>query len=142
MMHIEPVPEQFRALLALDQSTGPVEMINMLRYREHAAYAPDSGHAPCSGLEAYLRYGLAVQAFLDRAGARVVWHGRQLLMLIGPDDKQWDDVLIVRYPDLRAFVGMITDLAYLEIAVHRSAALEDSRLIVTTPAGSLAGASD
>ena len=141
-MHIEPPPEQFRALLALDQSTGPVEMINMLRYREHAAYARDSGHAPCSGLEAYLRYGLAVQAFLDRAGARVVWHGRQLLMLIGPDDKQWDDVLIVRYPDLRAFVGMITDLAYLEIAVHRSAALEDSRLIVTTPGGVLAGASD
>lgn len=141
-MHIEPLPEQFRALLALDQSTGPVEMINMLRYREQAAYEPGSGHAPCTGLEAYLRYGLAVQAFLDRAGARVVWHGRPLLMLIGPDDKQWKDVLIVRYPDVRAFVGMITDPDYLAIAVHRSAALEDSRLIVTTPAGALAGAVD
>jgi uncharacterized protein (DUF1330 family) len=40
----------------------------------------------------------------------------------------------VRYPDLRAFTTMITDPAYLEIAVHRSAALEDSRLIVTGPA--------
>lgn len=134
MFHIEPAPEQFRALMAMDPTLGPVEMINLLRYREHAAYAEGSGHAPCAGREAYLRYGLAVQAFLDRAGARIVWHGTPRLMFIGPDDKAWDDVLIVRYPDLAAFIAMITDPAYLEIAVHRSAALLDSRLIVTGPA--------
>jgi uncharacterized protein (DUF1330 family) len=134
MQHIEPEQEQFRALMAMKPDLGPVEMINMLCYREHAAYPDGSGHSPCAGREAYLRYGLAVQAFLDRAGAKVVWHGTPRLMLIGPQDKAWDDVLIVRYPDLGAFVAMITDPAYLEIAVHRSAAVEDSRLIVTGPA--------
>lgn len=135
MFHIEPAPEQFRALMAMDPASGPVEMINLLRYREYAAYAEGSGHLPCAGREAYLRYGLAVQAFLDRAGARIVWHGSPRLMLIGPQDKAWDDVLIVRYPDLGAFTAMVTDPGYLEIAVHRSAALLDSRLIVTGPAG-------
>ena len=134
MQHVEPEQAQFRALMAMDPDLGPVEMINMLRYREHAVYPDGSGHSPCAGREAYLRYGLAVQAFLDRAGASIVWHGTPRLMLIGPQDQAWDDVLIVRYPDLRAFTTMITDPAYLEIAVHRSAALEDSRLIVTGPA--------
>lgn len=134
MQHVEPRPEQFRSLMVMDPGLGPVEMINLLRYREHASYPSGSNHAPCAGREAYLRYGLAVQAFLDRAGAQIVWHGTPRLMLIGPEDKAWDDVLIVRYPDLRAFTTMITDPAYLEIAVHRTAALEDSRLIVTGPA--------
>lgn len=134
MQHVEPEQAQFRALMAMDPSLGPVEMINMLRYREHAEYPAGSPHTPCAGREAYLRYGLAVQAFLDRAGAHIVWHGTPRLMFIGPQDKAWDDVLIVRYPDLKAFVTMITDPGYLEIAVHRSAALADSRLIVTGPA--------
>jgi uncharacterized protein (DUF1330 family) len=134
MQHVEPGQEAFRALMAMDPAMGPVEMINMLRYREHADYGSGSAHSPCSGREAYLRYGLAVQAFLDRAGANIVWHGTPRLMFIGPQDKAWDDVLIVRYPDLRAFTTMITDPAYLEIAVHRTAALEDSRLIVAGPA--------
>ena len=32
-------------------------MINLLRYRDRAAYAKDSGAEPCSGREAYGRYG-------------------------------------------------------------------------------------
>ena len=134
MQHVEPAPEQFRALMAMDATLGPVEMINMLRYRDHAEYGAGSEHAPCAGREAYLRYGLAVQAFLDAAGAKIVWHGTPRLMLIGPQDKAWDDVLIVRYPSLQAFISMVTDPGYLAIAVHRTAALEDSRLIVTGPA--------
>jgi hypothetical protein len=133
MVYREPAPEQFRALLALPQDAGPVEMINLLNYRQHAQYAEGAPHTPCSGREAYLRYGAAVQVFLDRAGARVVWHATPQMIFIGPLDLHWDEVLTVRYPSLGAFVGMITDPAYLEIAVHRSAALADSRLIVTRP---------
>lgn len=134
MSHVEPTREQIKALAALAQQAGPVEMINLLHFSASAHYAEGAGHAPCSGREAYGRYIAAVQPFLDRAGGRIVWHGLPQLMFIGPADRCWDEVLIVRYPDAAAFLAMVTDADYRRISVHRSAALEDSRLIVTRPA--------
>ena len=133
MSHLDPTPDNFAALTALPQHDGPVEMINLLRFREHAAYREGSGHAPCSGAEAYRRYGAAIQPFLADVGGKVVWHGSPKLVFIGPADERWDEALIVRYPDVAAFLRMLSNPDYRACTVHRTVALEDSRLIVTRP---------
>ena len=62
----------------------------------------------------------------------IIWRGKQELMLIGPRDKAWDMVFIVRYPTAGAFLEMVTDPGYQSAVQHRRAALLDSRLIRMT----------
>ncbi len=52
---------------------------------------------------------------------------------IAVDGEEWDDALLVRYPSKQAFLGMVTKPDYQKDAVHRTAALLDSRLIATLP---------
>lgn len=132
--YIEPTREVLTALGELAATyQGPVEMLNLLSFRDQAAYREGSSHAPCSGREAYARYGAAVQVHLQRVGARLVYAGVPQLMVIGPVDTRWDEVLIMRYPSIAAFLAMVTDPEYLKIAVHRTVALADSRLVAMKP---------
>lgn len=61
----------------------------------------------------------------------MLWRGEARATLIGPGDERWDDAILVEYPSRRAFVEMVSKEAYRASAVHRSAALADSRLICT-----------
>jgi hypothetical protein len=65
MPTIEPTPERIQEL-ASAADDGPVVMINLLRYREHAAYPPGFDATPCSGEEAYARYAAAVFPLLEK----------------------------------------------------------------------------
>ncbi len=131
MASIEPSPEQLRALVAQANGDTPVVMINLLRYRERAGYAPGADAAPCSGREAYGRYQAGVTPLLAEAGASVLWFGRAMQTVIGPDAERWDDAILVQYPSRGAFLAMVSRPAYQRIAMHRTAALADSRLIAT-----------
>jgi uncharacterized protein (DUF1330 family) len=61
-------------------------------------------------------------------GGRVELDAEAQLSVIGPPG-EWDDVLLVRYPSHAAFLAMVSEPHYLEAAVHRTAALADSRLV-------------
>jgi len=67
------------------------------------------------------------------AGGHVIWRGSPMAVLLGPTTERWDDALLVQYPSKQAFLRMIGNPDYQAITVHRTAALEDSRLIATTP---------
>ncbi|MEE4021929.1 DUF1330 domain-containing protein [Gordonia sp. PKS22-38] len=131
---IDPRRDQFAqvAQLPTDQ---PVTMLNLLRYRAEADYshaqelAPDE---PITGAEAYRRYGAAAMPHIEKTGAQVLFHGDGGPTVIGPDDEQWDSMLLVRYPSPQAFLDMVTDPEYQSLSRHRTAALADSRLIATT----------
>ena len=45
--------------------------------------------------------------------------------------EQWDEVLLVRYPNIAAFFGMVMAPDYQAESIHRTAALRDARLICT-----------
>ncbi|MDH4105996.1 MAG: DUF1330 domain-containing protein [Gammaproteobacteria bacterium] len=112
----------------------PLVMINLLRYREHAVYPPGTDAAPCSGEAAYARYARSALGFVAGVGGRVVWRGKAQAMVLGPSSERWDDALLVEYPSREAFLKMIASPDYRAITIHRTAALEDSRLIATLPA--------
>lgn len=137
MASIEPTAEQFAAFAAFDDDGGPLVMINLLRYRERAAYAAGSAETPCSGREAYLRYGAVAGQMVARYGGGMIAGGAVRALLIGPAGEQWDDFVLVRYPSRQAFLDMVADPEYQACVHHRSAALADSRLIATKEGGLL-----
>ena len=130
MTHVDPGRAAFDAFKALDRDQ-PVEMLNLIRLRERAAY-PDAREA--SGREAYAAYGAAAAPVLARVGGRILWRGEPQLTLIGPAEERWDLAFVARYPSAGAFLAMVTDPAYQRDAVpHRRAAVADSRLIRHAP---------
>lgn len=129
-MAIEPTTEQLEALLSGDDG-GPVVMLNLLRFREEAS-EPAEG---MSGREAYQRYGAEALPHLSDAKAEIVWMGNATGTVIGPADEAWDQVILVRYPSVKAFLEMVSKPAYQQIARFRTAALTDSRLVAMRESG-------
>ena len=68
---------------------------------------------------------------VSEAGGRVVWAGEVAGTVIAPDGEGWDDAVLVEYPSRKAFLDMIARPDYQAAVPHRTAALEDSRLIAT-----------
>ena len=138
--HVNPTREQFKAIfgLPLDQ---PVEMLNLLRFKPLAQYAPgDPEHREqpaISGAEAYARYSAAATPIFERVGGSQLWIGRPELLMIGPAAETWELAFIARYPTAQAFVDMLRDPDYNRATRHRTAAVADSRLIrcAALPAG-------
>ena len=127
--HIDPTREQFAEFLKISRE-GPIQMLNLVRFRAQAAY-PDGHQA--TGAEAYRAYAKASAAVFAQVGGKQVWLGRFEHMLIGPADEHWDSVFIAEYPDASAFERMLRDPVYREAVKHRQAAVEDSRLIRLAP---------
>jgi uncharacterized protein (DUF1330 family) len=133
--HIDPTKETF-AVFRTNDRPGPINMLNLVRFRDRAAY-PDGREA--TGAEAYAAYGRESYPVFSRLGGRVIWRGRFELMLIGPGEERWDECFVAEYPSVAAFVEMIRDPVYPEAVKHRQAAVLDSRLIRLSPAAAGAG---
>ncbi len=130
-MYIEPTSEAFVALLRRGLS-GPVVMLNLLRFREVADYTGSPELAPSmpiSGAEAYQLYAKHALPFLQELGAEVIFQGHGGAHLIGPTEERWDMVLLVRQRSVQDFLSFANNEAYLAVLGHRTASLEDSRLL-------------
>jgi len=123
--HIDPTKEIFAEFRRNDRP-GPIDMLNLVRLRERAAYPDDRA---ATGAEAYAAYGRHSGPVFQRVGGEIIWRGAFELMLIGPADERWDHCFIARYPSVAAFVEMIRDPVYREAVKHRQAAVKDSRLV-------------
>ena len=119
-----PNNEKF-AELAAEPDRGPVVMVNLLKFGGKVAATGDG--AESSGREEYARYTDVARKQIESRGGEIVWMGRVRFTLIGGED--WDVVALVRYPTARAFLEMLQDREYREAGKHRSAGLEDTRLI-------------
>lgn len=114
MPFVEPTREQLTAF-ANSGIDGPIHMLNLLKFK------------PEGGRESYAKYSENTMPCLQKVGGKVVYQARGRMTVIGPE--HWDLILIVEYPSLRAFTQMTTSAQYLEGVPHRTAALEDSRLV-------------
>lgn len=123
---ITPNAEQFQQLAAAPD-TGPVVMLNLLKFR-------DNGAAEESGAAEYRRYGDVALEMIEHQGGRLLWAGTADQVLIGDAEQQWDAVLLVEYPSRAAFVEMVSSPAYLEAHAHRERALERTVVIACSPA--------
>jgi hypothetical protein len=67
--------------------------------------------------------------YLQASGGEVVFFGRGGDFLIGPTNERWDAALLVRQSSIASFMAFATNQGYLSGIGHRTAALEDSRLL-------------
>ncbi|NNF17402.1 MAG: DUF1330 domain-containing protein [Gammaproteobacteria bacterium] len=125
---IHPRPENLAALADTVDACQAIVMINLLKFRVHADY-PDGTR--CSGREAYATYAQQAYKKVREAGGEVLYSGTVHGAVIAPPDEDWDAVILVRYPTLEAFRTMIDNADYQRIARHRTAALADSRLLLS-----------
>lgn len=133
MPSLNPSVEQLKHFAEQMPAGEPILMLNLLRFNHEAAYPVDSEQAPCSGTEAYARYSRTALRKVRAAGGEVQVAARAQFALIAPDQKRWDQMLLVRYPSPEAFLAMLADEEYQAAAIHRTAALADSRLIGCIP---------
>ena len=108
---------------------GPVCMLNLLRYRAQADYAGHPEQPRRSGREAYQRYMELAFPIIGKVGIRMVFMGSCLAHVIAPPAERWDDMLLVEYPTRGVFVAALSAPDYRAVVFHRTAALQDSRLI-------------
>ena len=129
--YLEATEESGRAFFSRGVS-GPVVMLNLLRFRAVADYSATPGLAPATpitGEAAYRLYMEHTLPFLENSGGEVLFHGRGGGFLIGPSEERWDAALLVRQASVAAFLAFASDQEYLSGIGHRTAALEDSRLL-------------
>jgi uncharacterized protein (DUF1330 family) len=131
MMTVSPTRESIARLKDSFPKDTPVVMVNLLRFRERALYPKGSTFEECSGRQAYKRYMETAMEKLSQVGARPIWMSKAFAGVIAPEDESWDQVFLVKYPSVDAFMAMLKMPDYLAATVHREAALRDSRLIAT-----------
>lgn len=118
-MPVDPTGADLKRYLAEDVG-GPVVMLNLLRFTK-------------DGRPSYEQYAREIEPFLARVGAHVVYLGDTSTALVAPDGFDWDAVLLVEYPDRRAFSAMVADPEYQTITSLRTEALSEAVLQATTP---------
>lgn len=128
---VTPSDSQRLAQLAEPGPEGPIYMVNLLKFKEHAEYE-DGRDTDLTGVEAYSIYGAAVMALLAEHGGGPVFSGAVSWLMLGQADDLWDQVAVVEYPNRAALLKMATSEAYAEIAVHRTAGLAGQLNIETT----------
>ena len=96
--YLEPTMAAGRDLF-LRNPQGPLVMLNLLRFRETAAYAafPElAPRAPITGAEAFDRYIAHTLPFLTESGGELLFLGKGGPFLIGPEAERWDCAMLVR----------------------------------------------
>ncbi len=111
---------------------GHVIMLNLLRFRKIADYSaspelmPDE---PISGKEAYQLYIDHTLPFLKSSGGEILLMGEGGNYLIGPTNESWDLMLLIKQNSVESFLAFESNQEYMKGIGHRTAALEDSRLL-------------
>ena len=111
----------------------PVIMLNLLKFKELADYQNECvNNRPSDGITAYYqRYFKYAKMKIQEAGASIIYSGTVCTELIGYDVAYWDSINLIEYPSIDNFLNMVSTVEYQQLRIHRTASLEDSRLIVT-----------
>jgi uncharacterized protein (DUF1330 family) len=119
-MTVDPTQETVRQFIAEDDGE-PLVMLNLL------AYDGEEGRAK------YLEYAGLTVPHIERVGAEVLYFGNAASPLVPNDGRQWDAVLLVKYPSRTKFLEMVMHPEYQKITHLRTEALADAVLQPTAP---------
>lgn len=112
--------------------SGEIIMLNLLRFRDEADYSDNpelKPLKPISGEQAFQKYIDHTLPLLRKSGGDIMFLGNGGKYLIGPQNERWDFVMLIRQNSLNDFMAFSKDKQYLAGLGHRTAALEDSRLL-------------
>lgn len=128
-------PELFRSLETLlgEDDGREFLMLNLIRYREKAAYPPAMGLGD-SAVAADRRYGRAFLPWLLRYGNVPVLVARRSGSFIEPENaERWQMTALVRYRSRRDLIRSASAVAGREVMVHKWAAVETTHVFPIRP---------
>ncbi|MCU1351405.1 MAG: hypothetical protein JWM05_614 [Acidimicrobiales bacterium] len=129
--YLDPSDESAIAFIERGIS-GPLIMMNLLRFREWADYSATPELAPgvpTSGRDAYDHYVRHTVPFLSASGGSVEFFGTGGPWFVGPSHERWDLVMMIRQASVHDFLAFASNEAYLSGVGHRTAAVEDARML-------------
>ena len=133
--YIHPQEEAGKQFYMDFHQKGEIVMLNLLKFKPIADYTGMEALKPegeVTGEEAYKLYMQYTRPHLKEAGSRLLFSGSSGNFLIGPEQERWDLALLVAHQSVAKFIAFSQNEAYLKTAGHRTAALEDSRLLPMT----------
>lgn len=133
-IYLNPTQESGREFFQRNIS-GQVVMLNLLRFRKIADYSETPELAPTnpiSGEDAYRLYIEQTLPYLRKSGGEILFSGQGGLFLVGPTNERWDSVMMIRQNSVQDFFAFASNQEYQKVIGHRTAALEDSRLLPLT----------
>ena len=102
-------------------------MVNLLRFKKKSVDGDGSGW------NAYQRYSKAISPLLKGVGGTILWAGDAEGAAYGDlSARQWEFVVLVRYPSRKAFLAMVTSPEYAQANVHRENGVEDHLILAAT----------
>jgi uncharacterized protein (DUF1330 family) len=109
---------------------GPVVMVNLMRFRERSLDGDGSGW------DAYLRYSALTVPMIKARGGTLLWTGEAKAVALGLEARHhWDYLALVYYPDVAAFIDMMTSADYEQRCdPHRTNGCEEHVIIATSEA--------
>ena len=132
MPAFQPTADQFRAFRD-DPYGGPIAQVNLLKFRVKADYkpgAPEHGRDE-TGQAAYQRYADAFGVAAAEVGGTCLLMGKTERYFIGQGD--WDAVMVMHFPNRKAFIATLNHASYQKMHHHRDAGLLAQELITTRP---------
>ena len=102
-------------------------VLYLLRYRDSVG----PGRNDMTGRQSFEHYLQMTRPVLMQVGGRPLWRGQGRFVLLGPTGERWDEVMLFIFPSLRAFERFVDDARHQAALSFWTAALEDSRLVVT-----------
>ncbi|MGY6650483.1 DUF1330 domain-containing protein [Wenyingzhuangia sp. IMCC45574] len=133
--YIDASPELGKKFYLDFHNKGKIVMLNLLKFKPTADYTNLELLKPnqeISGEEAYQLYLKKTLPELEKAGSRIIYYGKSNHFLIGPESEKWNAILVVEHESVVKFMEFAQNKEYLKNAGHRTAALEDSRLLPST----------
>jgi hypothetical protein len=124
--------ESLKRLLSRDDGREFV-MLNLIRYREKAAYPPGSSFGD-SAIEADKRYARAFFPYLLRYGNVPVFISSRSGSFIEPRQAEhWQVVAMIRYRSRRDFIRSVTAVVGKNVMVHKWAAIDTTHVFPVRP---------
>lgn len=124
--------ESLKRLLSRDDGREFV-MVNLIRYREKAAYPPGSPYGD-NAIEADRRYARAFFPYLIRYGNIPIFISRRSGWFIEPRNAEpWQVVAMIRYRSRRDFIRSVTAVVDKNVMVHKWAAIETTHVFPVKP---------
>ena len=123
--------EERRSNLLRDNDKGPVNMVNLLKFKDKAVYE-DGRETQLSGLEAYDAYGGPMGELIANGGGKVAYTSVVDSLVVGEADELWDVVVIIEYPSRKKFLELISSPEARLLQVHRTTGLAGQMLLATS----------
>jgi hypothetical protein len=127
--HIQPTMEQLSSLLSNVPTDQPIDMVNIIRYKEHV---PEKDR---SGADIYFQYTKEVNPLVNDAQGKLIWSGHVMHTMIGSTENPPDLIFVVRYPSIQNLMDMIQRPEYAKISKLRTISIEYGGLIVCKETG-------